>query len=279
MPDTHPTLRGPRLRRRRARRPDRQHRRRPPDRLGRRVQQLPRPVRAVRHRDRQPPGAAAAVRVPVRALGRRRAPTRRAQPTTGDSVDAARNGEPNGELGLVTQKDHGLWQQQTGGPTDPQAGQHPRRQARRPAHRRLQRRHDAPASRADSGVWTGRPAATLQVAAALARPGRGRGLLPRPVPAGLLRDPRPRCSIQKPTGGWKANAYVIFDYFSPTDFKFAGIDVATNKVVVGHRTPQGWIIDATGVVTGSVKSDTWYDMLVDRQRPRRHRRRQRTRRR
>ena len=26
----------------------------------------------------------------------------------------------------------------------------------------------------------------------------------------------------KPTAGWKANAYVIFDYFSPTDFKFAG---------------------------------------------------------
>ena len=36
---------------------------------------------------------------------------------------------------------------------------------------------------------------------------------------------------------------MIFDYFSPTDFKFAGIDVALNKVVVGHRTAQGWVID------------------------------------
>src|SRR5256886_2830341 len=27
-----------------------------------------------------------------------------------------RNGEPDGELGLVRQTDHGLWQQQTGGP-------------------------------------------------------------------------------------------------------------------------------------------------------------------
>ena len=36
-----------------------------------------------------------------------------------------RNGEPYGELGLVTQKDHGLWQDQTGGPTDPQPGNIP----------------------------------------------------------------------------------------------------------------------------------------------------------
>ena len=54
--------------------------------------------------------------------------------------------------------------------------------------------------------------------------------------------------VKKPTAGWKANAYVIFDYFSPTDFKFAGLDLSTNKVVVGHRTASGWIIDATGVV-------------------------------
>ncbi len=39
--------------------------------------------------------------------------------------DAARNGEPDGELGLITQKDHGLWQEQTGGPTDPQPGNIP----------------------------------------------------------------------------------------------------------------------------------------------------------
>jgi hypothetical protein len=67
---------------------------------------------------------------------------------------------------------------------------------------------------------------------------------------------------QAPTGGWKANAYVIFDYFSPTDFKFAGIDVALNKAVLGHRTAAGWIIDAQGSVPGSVKSNTWYDLLV-----------------
>jgi len=39
--------------------------------------------------------------------------------------DAARNGEPDGELGLIRQKDHGLWQTQTGGPSDPQPGNIP----------------------------------------------------------------------------------------------------------------------------------------------------------
>src|SRR5205823_5742596 len=34
-------------------------------------------------------------------------------------------GEPYGELGIVTQKDSGLWQQQTGSPSDPQAGNIP----------------------------------------------------------------------------------------------------------------------------------------------------------
>src|SRR5439155_19400398 len=51
-------------------------------------------------------------------------------------------------------------------------------------------------------------------------------------------------TANKPLAGYKANAYVIFDYFSPTDFKFAGIDVSTNKYVLGHRTASGWIQDA-----------------------------------
>ena len=61
--------------------------------------------------------------------------------------------------------------------------------------------------------------------------------------------------MQKPTGGWKANAYVIFDYFSPTDFKFAGIDVSTNKIVIGHRTAAGWVIDAAGRAAGGRRAD------------------------
>ena len=40
----------------------------------------------------------------------------------------------------------------------------------------------------------------------------------------------------KPLAGSKANSYLIFDYVSPTDFKFAGVDVVADKVRIGQRT-------------------------------------------
>jgi hypothetical protein len=67
-------------------------------------------------------------------------------------------------------------------------------------------------------------------------------------------------SVAKPVGGWKANSYVIFDYQSKYDFKFAGIDVSTNKFVLGHRTTAGWIVDSQSPL--QVKPDTAYDMLI-----------------
>src|SRR5207247_8727652 len=41
------------------------------------------------------------------------------------NLPTTRNGEPDGEIGLITQKDHGLWQTQTGGPSEPQPGNIP----------------------------------------------------------------------------------------------------------------------------------------------------------
>ena len=72
-------------------------------------------------------------------------------------------------------------------PDRPAAGQHPRRPARRAALGRLQRRHDEQRSPPDSGAWEVQGGA-LQRRGRLAGPGRGGGLLRRPVPADLLRD-------------------------------------------------------------------------------------------
>ena len=36
---------------------------------------------------------------------------------------------------------------------------------------------------------------------------------------------------------------IVFDYYGPTDFKFAVIDVSANLVVLGHRTADGWVVD------------------------------------
>src|SRR5262249_11787204 len=70
-------------------------------------------------------------------------------------------------------------------------------------------------------------------------------------------------SSGKPTGGWGSNSYVLFDYWSPTDFKFAGFDTATNKMVIGHRTPTAWVIDAQSPFNGSLKPDQFYNLTVD----------------
>src|SRR5205807_8201941 len=47
-----------------------------------------------------------------------------------------------------------------------------------------------------------------------------------------------------PGPGAKTNAYIVFDYQSPTDFKFAGLDVGSNKIMIGHRGPGNWNVDA-----------------------------------
>ncbi len=44
----------------------------------------------------------------------------------------------------------------------------------------------------------------------------------------------------KPTGGTKSNAYLIFDYQSSSDFKFAGVNIFTDKIEMGYRDELGW---------------------------------------
>jgi hypothetical protein len=66
----------------------------------------------------------------------------------------------------------------------------------------------------------------------------------------------------KPTGGWKANSYIVFDYQNEQDFKFAGLDLAISKLVMGHRDATGWHIDKQGSVKGGLKTDQAYNVLV-----------------
>jgi hypothetical protein len=104
--------------------------------------------------------------------------------TGSDVTRPGRNGEYEGELGLIRQQDHGYWQEQTGGPTDPQAGNIPG------GGRDVLRGADFnngqfQAFAVDSGVWEVSQNALNVSAASLGRRG---GLLCRCLPAGLLRD-------------------------------------------------------------------------------------------
>ena len=176
-------------------------------------------------------------------------------------ADAARNGEPEGELGVVRQQDF-AWQSQTGGPDDPQAGNIPGgpRDVLRSASFNGQGQNQAEGFFADSGAWEVNDG-QLNVSA--------ESLGGDAVAVYHIEDVIPgyfellgTIEYQKATGGWEANAYFIFDYISPTDFKFAGLDDKINKAVVGYRDANGWHIIKQNSVQGSVRPDTPYNMLL-----------------
>jgi Ca2+-binding RTX toxin-like protein len=174
-------------------------------------------------------------------------------------ADPLRNGEPEGELGLVRQQDF-AWHAQTGAPDDPQPGNIPGgpRDVLRSAN--FNNTNQASGFFADSGTWE-IAAGKLQVSASSLHSDAVSVYHVEDAIPGYF-ELRATVEIVKPTGGWDANAYMIFDYISPTDFKFVGLDEKINKLVIGHRDASGWHIDKQGSVQGGVKSGKAYNMLV-----------------
>ena len=182
----------------------------------------------------------AAARVPLRALAQRTAPTRRARPTPAPTP--ARNGEPYGELGLVTPEGPRPVAGPDRRPDRPAGRQHPRRQARRAALGRLQRRHARSGFAADSGTWAVTGGALQVAAASLGQDAAAVFYVDDYLPiyfevAGDDHRRRSRPAAGRPTRTSSSTTS------APTDFKFAGIDVSTNKLVIGHRDATGWIVD------------------------------------
>jgi len=67
----------------------------------------------------------------------------------------------------------------------------------------------------------------------------------------------------KPTGGWKSNAFIIFDYQNEYDFKFAGINISIDKIQMGHRTMDGWIVDVqSGARPSLIQTTTFWGRLT-----------------
>ena len=159
-------------------------------------------------------------------------PTRDEDQNALDSDLEARNGEPYGELGLITQQDHGLWQTQTGGPSDPQPGNIPG------GSRDVKRSADfsdgtMQTFAVDSGVWAVSSGVLTVAAQSQGQDAAAVWYHDQYLP--VYFELFGRIQLTKPTAGWKGNAYAIFDYFGPDDFKFAGLDDASNKLVIGHR--------------------------------------------
>ena len=187
-----------------------------------------------------------------------------APPPTNSDSNPSRNGEPYGELGLLRQQDKDAilrigadFHSQTGAPADPQAGNIPG--GKRDVLRGATFDNNKPENLVtEAGLWQA-SAGVLQVAAT--------SLHADAVAVYQIGDALPiyfevAASIKtlKPTAGWNANSYIIFDYVTYQDFKFAGIDVSSNKLVVGHRDSSGWVIDKQTPFQG--KSDQFYSVLL-----------------
>ena len=154
---------------------------------------------------------------------------------------AARNGEFEGELGLIIQQDHGYWQQQTGAPTDPQPGNIPggKRDVLRGADFN---NGQMEGFATDSGSFAVEGGALRVTAASQGLDAAAVFYHDQYLP--IYFEIVATVAIDKAQAGWEGNAYVIFDYFSPTDFKFVGINQKTNKVEMGQRTATGWHVVA-----------------------------------
>jgi Ca2+-binding RTX toxin-like protein len=171
---------------------------------------------------------------------------------------AERNGEPFGELGLVLQKDF-AWQDQTGAPADPQAGNIPG------GKRDVLRSADFNDGQAqgfvpESGKWTitsGKyeisPLASTGTTDALS-------LFNADAVLPTYFEVAATINAVKPTSGFKANAYIVFDYLSPTSFKFAGLNLSTNKIEIGERTASGWQVRSS--INLMMKAGTDYNVLL-----------------
>jgi Ca2+-binding RTX toxin-like protein len=180
-----------------------------------------------------------------------------ADPTRENGLDDdPRNGEPDAEMGLVLQKDF-AWQDQTGAPADPQAGNIPggARDVLRSATFNDATNQGFTAASGTwllkSGVYYVEP--TLLGTDAVSVWNHGETL---PSYFELTATVTP----VKPIAGYKANAFIVFDYYSDEDFKFAGINSSTNKIEIGQRTAAGWqVLTSTNML---VKAGTSYNLLV-----------------
>ncbi|MFV2065691.1 MAG: S8 family peptidase [Pirellulales bacterium] len=86
----------------------------------------------------------------------------------------------------------------------------------------------------------------------------------------LLADPLPgdvrleaTVSADLPGGNANSNGLLIFDYQSPTDFKYAGAYAGANRWVIGRRTATGWLDDATFSETISASTDYRLELIIE----------------
>lgn len=187
-----------------------------------------------------------------------------ADPTRAEDAgtDAARNGEPAGELGLFRPRDAGF-RDQTGAPDDPQAGNLPGGPRDVMAAEDFERADGtAPLEAAfavESGQWSieGGTLASAPFDATIELLGFYHLDHAQPGYMEIAATLTPTKVTEEFD---QSNGYLIFDYQGATDYKFAGIDQKRNKLVIGHRTELGTVEDSTQTVR--MRKNVPYDLLL-----------------
>jgi len=149
------------------------------------------------------------------------------------------------------------WRDQTGAPDDPQPGNIPGG-ARDVLRGATFNDGGADGFVPDSGLWTV-DSGRYEVAPELLG-GDAVSVFYVDAYRPLYFEMQASINASKPTAGYKSNAYLIFDYQSPTDFKFAGINVSIDKLQMGHRDETGWHVDVQ--TPAKLKPDNDYNLLL-----------------
>ena len=170
---------------------------------------------------------------------------------------ASRNGEPYGEIGAVKQQD-AFWQDQTGAPDDPQPGNIAGGKRDVMEAESFNGADALVGLAADSGTWSTEGGKATIAPEAVGMDGVSVYHVSDYLPTYF--EITASMAAAKDKQGYDSNAFLIFDYQSPDDFKFAGINPDTNKIQIGHRAEWGWQVD----VQSNMKlwADTFYDVLV-----------------
>jgi hypothetical protein len=168
---------------------------------------------------------------------------------------AWRNGEPNGELGLLMPGDTAYFEQsQTG---EVPGGQIPT--ARQVVATAGFDNGSMNGFTPVSGTWAS-SGGTLQATAAATTGSVAIFQTQSELPTYF--ELQATISVPQAGVGTKADGYLVFDYQGAQNFKFAGLDVAGNQLVMGHRDATGWHIDEQHAVKGGLKTDTSYTLLL-----------------
>ena len=179
-----------------------------------------------------------------------------------EGSEQARNGEPFGELGLIRQSDHGHWQTQTGGPTDPQAGNIPGRPPRHAARRRTSTTARCRASRPTPARSRSSRASCKVTAADSTGRRRGRLVLRRLQDASTTSSPRRSRWTSRPAGGRRtrtssSTTSARWTSSSPasTSRRTRSSSATATRLGLGRRSRRA-------SVPGGVKAGTFYDLNV-----------------